>query len=397
MLMLGNVERKFKHWIDLFDACEGSLEIINNGKITQFIEFILSSSGFDGTINHNSTKTKEKTIESKVSAEEILFLANRNAREKDFKVDRSEDIAKKLVEQCFYNLENKQLPLMMSQIINKCEELYTSYRLDMCFLATCWNTVKTRVERVTRSKFGFKSDYVWKGEEKPSAALDAFVESIAYRNTEREEEYYSYSSSSAPDDEDSNDDESKGIFYYLFPERWSENIIILCVKQVSSAGATHGENQAKKQKQSTVSDPLRPDSQLNQTEIPTRGRKQVKTQKFVLDPPSPGSSSDDDEKTEAKKQDTVVDMTACIIENEFNKRWFTASEFYSVFSKLYLDRVSSDCPKDLFTCERIMRTARHPNSKFKMFHRKKKTNGRVINVYYFYCFPIQQCQVCNTY
>ncbi|ETO07836.1 hypothetical protein RFI_29554 [Reticulomyxa filosa] len=128
MLMLGNMERKFKHWKDLYDACEGSLEIINNEKITQFIDFILSSSGLllflfkvflksDSTINHNSIKIKEKTMESKVSAEEVLFLANRNAREKYFKVDRSEEIAKKLVEQCFYNLENKQLPLMINQII----------------------------------------------------------------------------------------------------------------------------------------------------------------------------------------------------------------------------------------------------------------------------------------
>ncbi|ETO34403.1 hypothetical protein RFI_02690, partial [Reticulomyxa filosa] len=125
--------------------------------------------------------------------------------------------------------------------------------------------------------------------------------------------------------------------------------------------------------------------------VPTRGSKHQKYS-IVLDPPRSDSQSSEDEKTEAKKQDTVVDMTACIIENEFNKRWFTASEFYSVFSKLYLDRVSSDCPKDLITCERIIRTARHPNSKFKMFHRKKKRIGRVINVYYFYCFPIQQCQ-----
>ncbi|ETO09087.1 hypothetical protein RFI_28299, partial [Reticulomyxa filosa] len=130
--------------------------------------------------------------------------------------------------------------------------------------------------------------------------------------------------------------------------------------------------------------------------IPTRGPR-PQTNSIVLDPPRHDSQSSEDEKTEAKKQDTVVDMTACIIENEFNKRWFAASEFYSVFSKLYLDQVSSDCPKELATCERIMRTARHLNSKFKMFHRKKKTNGRVFNVYYFYCFPIQQCQVCNTY
>ncbi|ETO29213.1 hypothetical protein RFI_07916 [Reticulomyxa filosa] len=135
------------------------------------------------------------------------------------------------------------------------------------------------------------------------------------------------------------------------------------------------------------------------TEVPTRGKKQTKTQKqsIVLDPPRHDSQSSEDEKTEAKKQDTVVDMTACIIENEFNKRWFTASEFYSVCSKLYLGRVSSGCPKDLATCERIICTARHLNSKFKMFHRKKKSNGRVVNVYYLYCFPIQQCQVCNTY
>ncbi|ETN97208.1 hypothetical protein RFI_40323 [Reticulomyxa filosa] len=68
----GNMERKFKHWRDLFDACEGSLEIINNGKITQFIEFILSSSSLlffllfevflksDGITNNNTMKTKQK-------------------------------------------------------------------------------------------------------------------------------------------------------------------------------------------------------------------------------------------------------------------------------------------------------------------------------------------------
>ncbi|ETN98950.1 hypothetical protein RFI_38537, partial [Reticulomyxa filosa] len=111
-------------------------------------------------------------MKSKVNADDVFFLANLAAKDKDFQVDRAEEIAKRLIDQCFYNLKNKSLSLTINQIIERCEELYKSYQLDLCFLFTHWDTVKTRTERVIRSKWGHKNGYVWEEKEGPFPALE---------------------------------------------------------------------------------------------------------------------------------------------------------------------------------------------------------------------------------
>ncbi|ETO02574.1 hypothetical protein RFI_34843 [Reticulomyxa filosa] len=207
----GNMERKFKHWKDLYDACEGSLEIIKNGKISQFIDFILSSSSLLFFLLFE-VFLKRMEMKSKISSDDVFVLVNLAAKNKDFKIDKSEEIAKKLVEQCFYNLKNKKLPLTMGQIFEKCKDLYQSYQLDL-FLFTHWDAIKTRIERVIRSKWGHNNEYVWE-EKELLPALEALIKNVTINKNSEENEYYSYSSSSSFSSDEEN--KFKGMFYYSF-------------------------------------------------------------------------------------------------------------------------------------------------------------------------------------
>ncbi|ETO37022.1 hypothetical protein RFI_00040 [Reticulomyxa filosa] len=90
----------------------------------------------------------------------------------------------------------------------------------------------------------------------------------------------------------------------------------------------------------------------------------------------------------SEHEGTITEITSCITENGLNIKWFTISEFYAVFS------ASSNRP-DAQTCETIFRTAKHPKPRSEMFHKKGRPNGRVVDTCYYYCYPIQQCKVCN--
>ncbi|ETN98482.1 hypothetical protein RFI_39014 [Reticulomyxa filosa] len=352
-----HLEMKFTHWKDLFDACEGSLEIINSGKELRFLEFVW-----------DALSLQKKKI-SKVNVEDILMLAHQEI----YKIDRSNELAKYLVEHCANHLKHKISDLTKEQIMEKCEGLYKSYQLDLYFVATHWDTIKMRVQRLIEEK-SKSGTFIWSEKEEgrsPLPVIDELIKNIKtkhMRNEERgeneKEKYGSYcsSSSSLSTDEDNNkENESKGIFFFLL-------IIFDCHDNYNEQiKYCHLLKNTIEETQKSIS------PSQGKPKNPLRGRTQA--QSIVLDPPRSNSQSSEDEITEEKKQDTVVDMAACIIENEFNKRWFTASEFYAVFSKLYLDRVSSDCPKDLNACERILRTARHPNSKFEMFHKKRNIMG----------------------
>ncbi|ETO05220.1 hypothetical protein RFI_32175 [Reticulomyxa filosa] len=173
----------------------------------------------DNIISHNITKTieaKEKR-NGKVNANDVFLLANRLAKDESVvKADKPDVVAKALVEQCFYNLKNKQLSLTMDQILKRCEGLYQSYQLDLCFAFIHWDTIKSRIERRVRSEWGFKNEYVWEREKTLSSALENFM--LTQREDDKEEKgYYSCPSSSSfsSNEDNSEKKESKGIFYYL--------------------------------------------------------------------------------------------------------------------------------------------------------------------------------------
>ncbi|ETO36707.1 hypothetical protein RFI_00356, partial [Reticulomyxa filosa] len=314
--------------------------------------------------------------EHQMDKDYVFFLVNER-KDKGIVVDKVEEIGIGLVDQYFYELKNNKSPQSMKNIINKCKELYEYYSLHLCFPATTWETIEIRLERLLLTKSTKEGGCIWDKEKEgrdPFPILDTFVQNAQlrykdYQEKERSEvDYSDFSSSSIASDEDG---EFKGIFFFI--------VVHFCMKD-SKLKRDGSEN--KKETLPRKSNPV------------MRGKTQITS--IVLDPPRPDSQSSEDEKTETRKQDTVTNVIASMAESEFIARWFTSSEFYDVFCKLFLDRVSSDCPKDIHACERILRTSRHPSSKSKMFHRQKKYNGRIFSASYYYCFPIKQCNICNS-
>ncbi|ETO33391.1 Casein kinase II regulatory subunit [Reticulomyxa filosa] len=335
--VIGNMERKFGQWKSLFDACEYASKIFNSRKETQFIDFIVNSF-------RNNTK-------GKMNIEDMLLLGYR-----DVHINNSHVIAKVTLEQCFYEWKDRQLGPTMEEILEKGEELYKSYWLDLCCVTAIWSSIKSIIRKNVILRWGIMENYVWtKGDdskEVPSPALDEFIENLE-KYYEKEMENDSASSSGHDDGDDDDDDDDDD-------ESSTDSKVLFAVLLLFDYD--------KKYQKISKQRPVIP------TEISVSGKIQTRVpiNAIVLDPPRPDSSNSEDENTEEMKQDTTVDMIACICENVFNQRWFTVSEFYAIFSRSYSEQVFPDCPKNLIACEKIIRTAKHPNSNFKMFHKKKK-------------------------
>ncbi|ETO17696.1 hypothetical protein RFI_19617 [Reticulomyxa filosa] len=176
---VGNLETKLEKSKDLFYACEGSLAIINSNKISGFMKYIFES------LKLKDKEVKDKEAKDNWGIEDILYLAPRASSENDsVKVDRSALLAKELVEHCFYELKDRKHALPMRDILNNCKELYDSYHLELCFVLTHWESVKTRIERYIKMRWGDKEKYVWTKDENDKnskdepAALESFFESL---------------------------------------------------------------------------------------------------------------------------------------------------------------------------------------------------------------------------
>ncbi|ETO29212.1 hypothetical protein RFI_07915 [Reticulomyxa filosa] len=164
-------------------------------------------------------KGKRDSMESNEITDNVFMVIRFSDALDDTLKDVSESLAQILIEQCFYNLKNRQLPLTLRQIINKCEVLYKFYKLDLLFLATHWGAIKIRIERIHSTKRS-KNEYVWEGTKGPSPALDAIIkklkiESMNNIKKNQEEEYYTCSSSPSSDEDSNETNEFKGIVHYL--------------------------------------------------------------------------------------------------------------------------------------------------------------------------------------
>jgi len=136
--------------------------------------------------------------------------------------------------------------------------------------------------------------------------------------------------------------------------------------------------------------------QKKQNSISNQKEEITNDEKGLFDNKSESTSIQSEKEKEEPSEDTVEDMISCICQNEFLNRWFVADEFYASFHKLYEDQVSSDCPKNLDSCKRIMKISYHPKTKVEMFHKQQTQISDKITLHQLYfCSPVGQCSICK--
>jgi len=129
---------------------------------------------------------------------------------------------------------------------------------------------------------------------------------------------------------------------------------------------------------------------------PNKKEETTSKKKDVMDNKSELTSIQSEKEEEEPSEDTFEDMISGICQNEFLNRWFVADEFYASFHKLYEDQVSSDCPKNLDSCKRIMKISYHPKTKVEMFHKQQTQISDKITLHQLYfCSPVGQCSICK--